>query len=107
MLNITRLWNSVAAIGSMRRVIALARDFAGNRTPLKISFNLVQLALTSIHFFINVVIAARRVAFGHKLTSQPLHIDVLARMDVHTRACTLLVLELALLTGKVECNVRS
>ena len=32
MLNITRLHNSIMAVSSMRRVLALARDFSNRRT---------------------------------------------------------------------------
>jgi len=49
MLNVTRTWNAVAAAASMRRGLALARDYA-----------------------------RRRVAFGGPLSERPLHLETLA-----------------------------
>ena len=62
----------------MRKVVSLARDFA-----------------------------TRRQAFGKRLAEHPLHIQTLARMEVETRGCLVLLLELARLQGKVEVGVAS
>lgn len=56
-LNITRTWNAVCASATMRRGLALARDFA-----------------------------AHRVAFGAPLSQKPLHIDTLAGLQAETEA---------------------
>merc|ERR1719305_561175 len=70
MLTVTRLHNTAAAVGSMRKVSSLARDYA-----------------------------TRRQAFGKRLAEHPLHIQTLARMEVETRGCLVLLLELARLQG--------
>ena len=62
----------------MRKVVSLARDFA-----------------------------TRRQAFGKRLAEHPLHIQTLARMEVETRGCLVLLLELARLQGRVEVGVAS
>jgi alkylation response protein AidB-like acyl-CoA dehydrogenase len=36
MLNITRIYNSATAVGNMRRILALVRDYADRRTVLLI-----------------------------------------------------------------------
>jgi alkylation response protein AidB-like acyl-CoA dehydrogenase len=57
MLHLTRTWNSVMAAATMRRGMALARDYA-----------------------------RRRVAFGAPLSAQPLHVDTLAGLQSETEA---------------------
>ena len=57
MLNVTRTWNAVCAVASLRRGLALARDYAG-----------------------------RRVAFGAPLAEKPLHVDTLAGMQAEYEA---------------------
>lgn len=57
MLTITRLCNSATAVGSMRRFVALARDYSGRRTIGKA-----------------------------KLAEMPLQVRVLAHMEVTHRA---------------------
>lgn len=52
MLNVTRVWNAVSAIGEMRRGLALARDWG-----------------------------RRRVAFGAPLAGKPLHVATLASLE--------------------------
>ncbi|MFN7133022.1 MAG: acyl-CoA dehydrogenase family protein, partial [Myxococcales bacterium] len=52
MLNITRTWNAIAAVGGMRRALALARDYG-----------------------------RRRVAFGSPLAQKPLHLETLSRLQ--------------------------
>ena len=49
--------------------------------------------------------ATRRQAFGKRLAEHPLHIQTLARMEVETRGCLVLLLELARLQGRVEQGV--
>ena len=49
--------------------------------------------------------ATRRQAFGKRLADHPLHIQTLARMEVETRGCQVLLLELARLLGRVDEGV--
>merc|ERR1712013_803312 len=60
----------------MRKVVSLARDFA-----------------------------TRRRAFGRPIAGQPLHMQALVRMEVETRGCQLLLLELARQQGLVESQL--
>jgi alkylation response protein AidB-like acyl-CoA dehydrogenase len=73
LFNITRVYNSVAAVAGMRRAIALATDYA-----------------------------KRRTAFGRPLIEQPLHVETLAELSVRFRACFLLAFRVAELLGKEE-----
>jgi alkylation response protein AidB-like acyl-CoA dehydrogenase len=73
MLKITRTWNSVCAVASMRHGLALAQDYA-----------------------------ARRRAFGARLTDQPLHRETLAELEAHTAAAFLLTFFLVELLGREE-----
>ncbi|KAK3233439.1 protein kinase super protein [Cymbomonas tetramitiformis] len=73
MINITRLHNTAAAASAMRRVLALARDYAG-----------------------------RRRAFGKLLIDQPLARGTLAWMEVRTRGCLHILLDAARLLGEAE-----
>lgn len=73
MLNVTRTWNSVNAVGYMRRGIALARDYA-----------------------------TRRVAFGAPLAQKPLHLDTLAGMQAEFEAAFHLTFRLVELIGQQE-----
>jgi alkylation response protein AidB-like acyl-CoA dehydrogenase len=57
MLNLTRTWNSVCATSSLRRGLALARDYA-----------------------------RRRVAFGASLAEKPLHLETLADLAAEAEA---------------------
>ncbi len=74
-LNTTRVWNAVAAIGTMRHAIALARDYA-----------------------------RRRRAFGRQLAAMPLHRDVLAWMQAEFAAAFALTFEAARLMGRVDAG---
>jgi alkylation response protein AidB-like acyl-CoA dehydrogenase len=76
MLNITRLWNSVSAVGFMRRAVALARDYAH-----------------------------RRMAFGAALAQKPLHVDTLAGLQAETEAALHLTFFVAELLGREECSL--
>ncbi|HET8609036.1 MAG TPA: acyl-CoA dehydrogenase family protein [Burkholderiales bacterium] len=75
MLNVTRTWNSVAAIALMRRGIALARDFA-----------------------------ARRSAFGASLADKPLHLDTLAALQAEFEAAFHLTFFVAELLGRYDAG---
>lgn len=73
LLNITRLYNAVAAVSYMRRGMALARDYAD-----------------------------RRYAFGKPLTEHPLHLETLARLEGEFQAAFHLTFHLGLLAGKSD-----
>ena len=73
MLNITRIHNAVASAAGMRRIVSLARDYA-----------------------------TRREAFGNTLYKWPLHMKVLAQLEIQTRAALFLTLESTRLLGKQE-----
>jgi acyl-CoA dehydrogenase len=73
MLNITRTWNAVTATSSMRRGIALARDYA-----------------------------RRREAFGAPLARKPLHVETLAALQAEYEAAMCLVFEVVALIGRAE-----
>jgi alkylation response protein AidB-like acyl-CoA dehydrogenase len=75
MLNVTRAWNSVAAIALMRRGLALARDFA-----------------------------ARRSAFGAPLADKPLHLDTLAGLQAEFEAAFHLTFFVAELLGRHDAG---
>jgi len=76
MLTITRIHNGIAAVSGMRRILQLARDYS-----------------------------TRRVAFGKYIADHPLHMQTLARMEVETRGCVLLTLEICRLLGLEECGI--
>jgi putative acyl-CoA dehydrogenase len=73
MLNITRLYNSVTAIGTMAHALLLAKDYA-----------------------------SKRFAFGKALAEQPLHLQTLADMQCEHEATFLLGFHLIHLLGKDE-----
>lgn len=75
MLNITRTWNSVCSVASMRRGLALAQDYA-----------------------------KRRHAFGTALADNPLHVTTLADMAADTLATFLLVFHGVHLLGRDEAG---
>ena len=75
MLQITRVWNALCAVGSMRRGIALAREYA-----------------------------ARRSAFGARLSDKPLHVQTLAELEAEYQAAFLLTFRLVELLGRVEAQ---
>jgi alkylation response protein AidB-like acyl-CoA dehydrogenase len=75
MLNVTRSWNTVAAVSSMRRAVALARSYA-----------------------------KRRVQFGAPLTDKPLHLDTLAGMQAEVEAALHLAFTVTELLGKEEAG---
>jgi alkylation response protein AidB-like acyl-CoA dehydrogenase len=73
MLVVTRAWNSVTSAAFMRRALALARSYAGQRR-----------------------------AFGSLLNELPLHVDTLAGLEAETRGAFLLAFELVELMGRQE-----
>ncbi|HEY1905331.1 MAG TPA: acyl-CoA dehydrogenase family protein [Myxococcaceae bacterium] len=75
MLQITRTWNALCAVCSMRRGVALARDYAG-----------------------------RRSAFGGRLADKPLHVQTLAELEAEYQAAFLLTFRLLELLGRVEAG---
>ncbi|HJU07141.1 MAG TPA: acyl-CoA dehydrogenase family protein [Rhodanobacteraceae bacterium] len=77
-LQVTRLWNSIGALATMRRCIALVRDYA-----------------------------QRRVVFGRALIEQPLYADMLASMQAEFEAAFQLVFYVAELMGRVQARQAS
>jgi alkylation response protein AidB-like acyl-CoA dehydrogenase len=77
-LNITRTWNSVAAVSYMRRGLALARAYARNR-----------------------------VAFGALLAQQPLHADTLAALQAEYEGAFHLAFMVVELLGRWEAGSAS
>lgn len=75
MLHLTRTWNSVMAAATMRRGLALARDYS-----------------------------RRREAFGAPLSRQPLHVDTLAGLQAETEAAFHLSFYLVELIGREEAG---
>lgn len=75
LFNITRIYNACCATASMRRGLALARDYARHR-----------------------------VAFGKKLADQPLHLETLAALDLELEAAFHLTFRCVELLGKDECG---
>jgi alkylation response protein AidB-like acyl-CoA dehydrogenase len=73
MLNVTRTWNAIGALATMRRCIALVRDYAN-----------------------------RRVVFGKPLAEQPLHQDTLAGMQAEFEAAFHLGFYVTELLGRVQ-----
>jgi len=75
MLNLTRTWNAVCAAATLRRGLALARDFA-----------------------------RRRVAFGASLAEKPLHLETLADLAAEQQASFLLTFFAIELLGRQEAG---
>jgi alkylation response protein AidB-like acyl-CoA dehydrogenase len=73
MLNVTRLWNTMAAAWGMRRAVALATAYA-----------------------------RRRVAFGALLAEKPLHRETLFEMIAETDGASIFAMRLAGLVGRME-----
>jgi len=78
MLNVTRTWNAMGSSWTLRRALALAKDYA-----------------------------ARRVQFGAKLAEKPLHVDTLAGMEAECHGAFLLAFRAAELLGRMETKVAS
>jgi len=75
MLGVTRTWNAVGALATMRRAIALARDYAN-----------------------------RRVVFGKPLAEQPLHQDTLAGMQAEFEGAFHLTFYVTELLGRAQAG---
>jgi alkylation response protein AidB-like acyl-CoA dehydrogenase len=78
MLNVTRTWNAVCAVATMRRALALARDYA-----------------------------QRRQAFGRTLIEQPLHRATLANLQAQFEAAFHLAFHVAELLGLAQSGSAS
>lgn len=78
MLNVTRTWNAVCALATMRRCLALACDYA-----------------------------RRRQVFGRALIEQPLHRQTLASLQAEFEAAFQLVFFVTELLGRVETGMAS
>jgi alkylation response protein AidB-like acyl-CoA dehydrogenase len=78
MLNVTRTWNAMGSSWTLRRAMALAKDYA-----------------------------ARRVQFGAKLAEKPLHVDTLAGMEAECHGAFMLAFRAAELLGRMETKVAS
>lgn len=76
MLNITRLHNSIASVGMMRRILQLSRDYS-----------------------------RKRIAFGKTLAEIPLHMRVLSTIEMEIRGSLLLLLKVGILLGKTEVGI--
>ncbi|HVJ62066.1 MAG TPA: acyl-CoA dehydrogenase family protein, partial [Tahibacter sp.] len=74
-LNVTRAWNAVCAIATMRRGVALARDYAN-----------------------------RRVVFGRPLAEQALHVETLADLQAEFEGAFHLTFYVAELLGRVQAG---
>lgn len=75
MLNLTRTWNAVCASSSLRRALALARDYA-----------------------------RRRVAFGAPLAEKPLHLETLADLAAESEAAFALTFHTIACLGEQEAG---
>ena len=75
MLFVTRMYNSATAVGIMRRVVALARDYSSRRTIGK-----------------------------NNLSEMPLQLRVLSHMDVTHRANLIFYLSISLLMSKLHAG---
>jgi len=75
MLNITRTWNTMCSVSSMRRGLALARSYA-----------------------------KKRHAFGALLSEKPLHLDTLADLAAETEAAAHLAFAVIEILGRLEAN---
>lgn len=75
LMNVTRVYNAVSSVSTMRRGIAFARDYA-----------------------------RRRIAFSKPLARQPLHLETLASLEVEFAAGLHLVFKAVELLGREECG---
>ncbi|XP_016312466.1 acyl-CoA dehydrogenase family member 11 [Sinocyclocheilus anshuiensis] len=73
MLTITRIHNTVCAVGAMRRITHLCREYA-----------------------------RKRATFGKLLKDHALHVQTLSRLEVETRAAFLFAMEVCRLLGREE-----
>lgn len=73
LVNVTRLYNAVASIGGMRRMVALMRDYAH-----------------------------RRIVFGGTLAQNAMHLETMAEVEVQLRAATIFTFDVAERLGRAE-----
>ena len=78
LFNVTRMYNAVCALGTARRALAIANDFAG-----------------------------KRVAFGKPIKDHPLHAETLAELQVEFEGNFVLTFHLAELLGRDELGMAS
>ncbi len=78
LINVTRLYNTICAVGSLRRGLTLAQDYA-----------------------------RRRHVFGRPLAEQPLHLATLAELEVELHGATVLAMHCAALLGAEDCSEAS
>jgi putative acyl-CoA dehydrogenase len=78
LFNVTRMYNAVCALGTARRALAIANDYAGKRS-----------------------------AFGKKLSEHPLHAETLAELQVEFEGNFVLTFHLAELLGRDEIGLAS
>lgn len=78
LINVTRLYNTICAVGSLRRGLTLAQDYA-----------------------------RRRHVFGRPLAEQPLHLATLADLEVELHGATVLAMHCAALLGAEDCSEAS
>ena len=78
LFNISRSYNSVCALGTMRRSLALAKDYS-----------------------------KKRKVFGRPMAEQPLFVESLVEQELNFQACFHLTFHMALLLGKEETGVAS
>jgi hypothetical protein len=76
MLTLTRIHNTISAASGMRRIIQLSKDFSKSRA-----------------------------CFGKVIHDHPIHVKVLAKMEMEARAATLLALDLARFLGMADCGM--
>ncbi len=74
LFNVTRIDNAAAAVGTARRMLALARDFA-----------------------------SKREAFGKRLSDHPLHVETLAHLETEFQGAFHLGIYVSSLLGREEC----
>ncbi len=75
LFNITRIYNAISSVAYMRRMLALAKDYA-----------------------------KKRYAFGKMISEQPLHLEILAEMETEVHGAFHLAFRVVELLGKEECD---
>jgi len=75
LFNVTRVYNAVAAVSGMRRILSLAQSYATVRS-----------------------------AFGKRLLEHPLHFETLVELETRVRASFMLAFAAVELMGKDECG---
>ncbi len=78
LFNITRIYNAISSVSYMRRMLALAKDYA-----------------------------KKRHAFGKMISEQPLHLEILSEMETEVHGAFHLAFRVVELLGKEECGTAS